>query len=76
MTVPHCSTLRWRSSSPPLRWWGLRGWFPDAVYAVVNGTFGWMSLVLPLMLFVCAFRLFRQPADGRGNNRVRIGSSS
>lgn len=54
-------------------WWGLRGWFPDAVYAVVNGTFGWMSLVLPLMLSVCAFRLFRQPADGRGNNRVGIG---
>lgn len=54
-------------------WWGFRGWFPDAVYAVVNGTFGWMSLVLPLMLFVCAFRLFRQPADGRGNNRVGIG---
>jgi S-DNA-T family DNA segregation ATPase FtsK/SpoIIIE len=54
-------------------WWGFRGWFPDAVYAVVNGTFGWMSLVLPLMLFVCAFRLFRQPGDGRGNNRVGIG---
>lgn len=54
-------------------WWGLTGWFPDAVYAVVNGTFGWVSLLLPLMLFVCAFRLFRQPADGRGNNRVGIG---
>jgi DNA segregation ATPase FtsK/SpoIIIE, S-DNA-T family len=54
-------------------WWGFRGWFPDAVYAVVNGTFGWMSLVLPLMLFVCACRLFRQPVDGRGNNRVGIG---
>ncbi|MBT2520657.1 DNA translocase FtsK [Arthrobacter sp. ISL-28] len=54
-------------------WWGFRGWFPDAVYAVVNGTFGWMSLVLPLMLFVCSFRLFRQPDDGRGNNRVGIG---
>jgi S-DNA-T family DNA segregation ATPase FtsK/SpoIIIE len=54
-------------------WWGLTGWFPDAVYSVVNGTFGWMSLLLPLMLFVCAFRLFRQPADGRGNNRVGIG---
>ena len=56
-----------------LRVVGLPGWFPDAVYAVVNGTFGWMSLLLPLMLFVCAFRLFRQPADGRGNNRVGIG---
>ncbi|MEV8130490.1 DNA translocase FtsK [Pseudarthrobacter oxydans] len=54
-------------------WWGLTGWFPDAVYAVVNGTFGWISLLLPLMLFVCAFRLFRQPSDGRGNNRVGIG---
>ncbi|WP_306911372.1 DNA translocase FtsK [Arthrobacter sp. B3I9] len=54
-------------------WWGFQGWFPDAVYSVVNGTFGWMSLLLPLMLFVCAFRLFRQPVDGRGNNRVGIG---
>ncbi|MBT2247213.1 DNA translocase FtsK [Arthrobacter sp. BHU FT2] len=54
-------------------WWGLTGWFPDAVYAVVNGTFGWISLLLPLMLFVCAFRLFRVPSDGRGNNRVGIG---
>jgi S-DNA-T family DNA segregation ATPase FtsK/SpoIIIE len=54
-------------------WWGFKGWFPDAVFGVVNGTFGWMSLLLPLMLFVCAFRLFRQPADGRGNNRIGIG---
>ncbi|MGR0162045.1 DNA translocase FtsK [Paenarthrobacter nitroguajacolicus] len=54
-------------------WWGLTGWLPDMVYSVVNGTFGWMSLVLPFMLFVCAFRLFRKPQDGRGNNRVGIG---
>jgi len=54
-------------------WWGMTGWFPDAVYSVVNGTFGAVSLLLPLMLFVCAFRLFRQPDDGRGNNRVGIG---
>jgi S-DNA-T family DNA segregation ATPase FtsK/SpoIIIE len=54
-------------------WWGFQGWFPDAVYAIVNGTFGWMSLLLPLMLFVCAFRLFRQPTDSRGNNRIGIG---
>jgi S-DNA-T family DNA segregation ATPase FtsK/SpoIIIE len=54
-------------------WWGFRGWFPDLVFAIVNGTFGWMSLLLPLMLFVCAFRLFRQPDDGRGNNRIGIG---
>lgn len=54
-------------------WWGWTGWFPDAVYAVVNGTFGWVSLLLPLMLGVCAFRLFRKPTDHRGNNRVGIG---
>ncbi|MGP4032318.1 DNA translocase FtsK [Pseudarthrobacter sp. 1C304] len=54
-------------------WWGFQGWFPDMVYSIVNGTFGWMSLLLPLMLFVCAFRLFRQPVDGRGNNRIGIG---
>ncbi|MFJ5955788.1 DNA translocase FtsK [Paenarthrobacter sp. NPDC092416] len=54
-------------------WWGLTGWLPDVVYSVVNGTFGWMALLLPLMLFVCSFRLFRQPEDGRGNNRVGIG---
>ncbi|MET3721385.1 MULTISPECIES: DNA translocase FtsK 4TM domain-containing protein [unclassified Arthrobacter] len=54
-------------------WWGLTGWFPDTVHSVVNGTFGWVSLLLPLMLFVCAFRLFRCPDDGRGNNRVGIG---
>ena len=54
-------------------WWGFTGWFPDTVFAIVNGTFGWMSLLLPLMLFVCAFRLFRQPSDGRGNNRIGIG---
>ena len=56
-----------------LRLVGVRGWFPDLVYGVVNGTFGWMSLLLPLVLFVCAFRLFRQPDDGRGNNRIGIG---
>ncbi len=54
-------------------WWGFTGWFPDAVYSVVNGTFGWVSLLLPLMLGICALRLFRQPADSRGNNRVGIG---
>ncbi|WP_344362469.1 DNA translocase FtsK [Arthrobacter humicola] len=54
-------------------WWGFQGWLPDLVFAVINGTFGWMSLLLPLMLFVCAFRLFRQPDDGRGNNRIGIG---
>ncbi|WP_427008224.1 DNA translocase FtsK [Pseudarthrobacter sp. H2] len=54
-------------------WWGFRGWLPDLVFGIVNGTFGAMTLLLPLMLFACAFRLFRQPVDGRGNNRIGIG---
>lgn len=54
-------------------WWGFQGWLPDMVFNIVNGTFGWMTLLLPLMLFVCAFRLFREPVDGRGNNRIGIG---
>ena len=53
---------------------GVPGLVPGPrVYGIVNGTFGWMALLLPLMLFVCAFRLFRQPVDGRGNNRIGIG---
>ncbi|MDQ4502683.1 DNA translocase FtsK 4TM domain-containing protein [Sinomonas sp. ASV322] len=54
-------------------WWGWHGWFPDVVYAVVNGTFGFIALILPLMLFACAVRLFRHPEDQRGNNRIGIG---
>ncbi|MGG5175877.1 DNA translocase FtsK [Pseudarthrobacter sp. J1763] len=54
-------------------WWGFTGWFAEAVGNIVEGTFGWMSLVLPLILLVCAFRLFRKPQDGRGNNRIGIG---
>lgn len=54
-------------------WWGFSGWLPDTVHSVVNGTFGWMSLLLPLMLFICSFRLFRVPEDVRGNNRIGIG---
>ncbi len=52
-------------------WWGFTGWFPDTVFAIVNGTFGWMSLLLPLMLFVCAFRLFRQPVGRAGQQQDR-----
>ena len=72
-TAQPCSTSCWACSIATFAWWGLTGWFPDIVYSVVNGTFGWMSLLLPFMLFVCAFRLFRKPQDGRGNNRVGIG---
>ncbi|WP_144629274.1 FtsK/SpoIIIE family DNA translocase [Arthrobacter woluwensis] len=54
-------------------WWGLSGWLPTVVASVVNGTFGWMTYLLPLMLAVCGVRLFRHPEDTRGNNRIGIG---
>ncbi|MFJ3958706.1 DNA translocase FtsK 4TM domain-containing protein [Arthrobacter sp. NPDC090010] len=54
-------------------WWGLSGWLPTIVSSVVNGTFGWMTYLLPLMLAVCGVRLFRHPEDTRGNNRIGIG---
>ena len=56
-----------------VEWWALGGWFADGVHAVAAGTFGWMALVLPFILFICAVRLLRHPEDPRGNNRVGIG---
>ncbi|WP_285726432.1 FtsK/SpoIIIE family DNA translocase [Psychromicrobium xiongbiense] len=54
-------------------WWGLKGWLADGVHGVVEGTVGWMGMLLPLMLFICAIRQFRTPEQVRANNRVAIG---
>ncbi|MDQ6754991.1 MAG: DNA translocase FtsK [Actinomycetota bacterium] len=56
-------------------WWGLTGWLADGIHGVLNGTFGWFSVLLPPMLLIFAVRVFRQPANVRGNNRVAIGFS-
>ncbi|MBG0739303.1 DNA translocase FtsK [Paeniglutamicibacter antarcticus] len=56
-------------------WWGLTGGFVDGVHGVLRGTFGWFAVVLPPMLLIFAIRVFRRPADVRGNNRVAIGFS-
>ncbi|MDJ0357307.1 DNA translocase FtsK [Paenarthrobacter sp. PH39-S1] len=56
-------------------WWGLTGGFVDGVHGVLGGTFGWFAVVLPPMLLIFAVRVFRTPADVRGNNRVAIGFS-
>ncbi|MCW1248805.1 DNA translocase FtsK [Acaricomes phytoseiuli] len=56
-------------------WWGLQGWFADTVHGVVDGTLGWMGLVIPVMLLICAIRQFRAPQRVRDNNRVAIGFS-
>ena len=58
-----------------VEWWGLRGqgWFGTFIHAVFGGTIGFMAVVLPAVLVVGAFRLFRYPEDYRTNNRVGIG---
>ncbi|NAZ17115.1 DNA translocase FtsK [Glutamicibacter soli] len=58
-----------------IEWWGLRdaGWFGTGVHAVVGGTLGFMAVLLPIILFVGAFRLFRYPEAVTENNRIGIG---
>ncbi len=58
-----------------VEWWGLRdaGWFGVGVHAVVGGTLGFMAVLLPIILFVGAFRLFRYPEAVTENNRIGIG---
>ncbi|NKX49542.1 DNA translocase FtsK, partial [Arthrobacter deserti] len=56
-----------------VEWWGLSGGFAGAVHAVFGGTFGWMALILPVLLFIFAVRLFRAPEQVAANNRIAIG---
>ncbi|MGO4384787.1 DNA translocase FtsK [Specibacter sp. RAF43] len=56
-------------------WWGLTGPAADAVHGVFRGTFGWFAAMLPPMLLIFSLRVFRQPTNVRGNNRVAIGFS-
>ena len=56
-----------------VEWWALDGWFGDVVHAVAGGTFGWMALVLPVLLLIMAVRLMRHPEDSPANSRISIG---
>ncbi|MGQ3381900.1 DNA translocase FtsK 4TM domain-containing protein [Glutamicibacter sp. TV12E] len=58
-----------------IEWWGLResGWFGQGVHAVAGGTLGFMAVLLPVILFIGAFRLFRYPEEVTANNRIGIG---
>ncbi|MEE1621964.1 DNA translocase FtsK 4TM domain-containing protein [Zafaria sp. Z1313] len=60
-----------------VEWWGLRGvgWYGTTVHNVFGGTFGYFAVVLPFVLLIGAFRLFRYPEDDRTNGRVGIGLS-
>ena len=57
-------------------WWGIRHtdhWLPGVVHGGTAGTFGWASVILPLVLFVTAVRYFRHPQEHDDNGRVAIG---
>ncbi|WP_102158123.1 DNA translocase FtsK [Zhihengliuella halotolerans] len=58
-----------------VEWWGLRdvGWYGTVVHNVVAGSIGYMGVLLPLLLLIGAFRLFRYPEQDAVNNRVGIG---
>ncbi|MGO2052124.1 DNA translocase FtsK 4TM domain-containing protein [Glutamicibacter sp. 287] len=58
-----------------VEWWGLRdvGWFGRGVHSVAGGSLGFMAVLLPVVLFIGAFRLFRYPEADSATNRIGIG---
>lgn len=55
-------------------WWGLSGSAGGVIHAVVAGTFGRVSLVLPVFLLAVGVRVLRAPNDDAGVNRIVVGS--
>ncbi|WP_218220270.1 DNA translocase FtsK [Nesterenkonia sp. Act20] len=59
-------------------WWGARAidhWTFNLVHTSTAGTFGWASVILPLILLIAAVRYFRAPQDHSGNARIAAGST-
>jgi len=54
-------------------WWGLDGMAGDAVHVVVAGTFGRVSVAVPVALVGFAVRLMRHPERNQANSRIGIG---
>ncbi|WP_454049125.1 DNA translocase FtsK 4TM domain-containing protein [Cellulomonas sp. Marseille-Q8402] len=54
-------------------WWGLDGMAGDAVHVVVAGTFGRVSVAVPVALVGIAVRLMRHPDRNQANSRIGIG---
>jgi len=55
-------------------WFQLDNWFGHFLHRVSAGTFGVLSLVLPVLLLAMAIRLFRAPQEGDTNYRIVFGS--
>ncbi|GAB3252641.1 DNA translocase FtsK [Kineosporia babensis] len=57
-------------------WWGLPGNVGVAVHAVVAGTLGRISLVLPLLLLIAGWLVMRRPEEMASVNRMFIGTAT
>ena len=55
-------------------WFQLDNWFGQFLHRVSAGTFGVLSLALPVLLLAMAIRLFRAPQEGDANYRIVFGS--
>lgn len=58
-------TFWWAPASDPI--------VGSTIYHVVAGTFGWFSILLPLVLVIIAVRFFRFPQQHRANGRIFFG---
>ncbi|WP_344433961.1 DNA translocase FtsK [Streptomyces luteosporeus] len=57
-------------------WSSLDGPVGDLIRTLVTGAFGRLDLVVPILLAVIAFRLFRHPERPEANGRIVIGLSA
>jgi len=55
-------------------WFQLDNWFGHFLHRLSAGTFGVLSLALPVLLLAMAIRLFRAPQEGDTNYRIVFGS--
>ncbi len=56
-------------------WFGLTGTIPEAIDLVVAGTFGALTVILPLLLVALSVRVLRHPSDSATTGRLVVGWS-
>ncbi|REF31593.1 S-DNA-T family DNA segregation ATPase FtsK/SpoIIIE [Calidifontibacter indicus] len=56
-----------------VEWWGIAGVFGDVVHTISAGTFGLISLALPVVLLGLGLHILRTPRGHHATNRISIG---